>query len=203
MPNPKDPEKLAAYRKKMSEIAKAKGYGKWMKGKKVSKETKAKQSKIQKEIGNTEEEKKRRSDRAKKLGYGKWMKGKTLPGEVKEKIGTVSRGKTFEERFGDKAEDIKRRIKKTNRETGAKRKRANVRPKHNGNYKYTEWRKSVFERDGYTCQGCSKIGGTLNAHHIYPWAKYPALRYVVSNGVTLCKKCHRIAGKCGWGGYVP
>lgn len=56
---------------------------------------------------------------------------------------------------------------------------------------YKEWRKSVFTRDKFTCQYCNKTGGTLNAHHIKPYAKYEDLRYEVSNGITLCEDCHR------------
>lgn len=59
--------------------------------------------------------------------------------------------------------------------------------------RYKQWRKAVFERDGYHCQfpNCTynNVRG-LQAHHIHPWAQYPELRYEVSNGIVLCKCCH-------------
>lgn len=58
--------------------------------------------------------------------------------------------------------------------------------------KYILWRKLVFERDGYKCQICKKIGGNLNAHHIKSFSEYPELRFDVNNGITLCKDCHNI-----------
>lgn len=65
------------------------------------------------------------------------------------------------------------------------------------NPEYVRWRKSVYRRDHFQCQfpGCGHKGGKLNAHHIKPWAKYPSLRFVVSNGITLCESCHNIV----WG----
>lgn len=69
-----------------------------------------------------------------------------------------------------------------------------------------EWRKFVFERDNYTCRRCGQRGGKLTAHHVIPFAKIVrdenitsiigAMRCGVlwdtSNGMTLCKVCHRI-----------
>jgi len=56
---------------------------------------------------------------------------------------------------------------------------------------YRLWRDKVFARDGYTCQKCHKYDLKLNAHHIEPFIKNPELRYDLSNGITLCVKCHR------------
>lgn len=61
---------------------------------------------------------------------------------------------------------------------------------------YDIWRENVFKRDNYTCQKCGAKNGQgkaiyLNADHIKPWSKYPELRYVVSNGRTLCLDCHK------------
>lgn len=56
---------------------------------------------------------------------------------------------------------------------------------------YKRWRFDVFARDSFTCQDCGDArGGNLNAHHIKPFADYPDLRFELSNGITLCQKCH-------------
>lgn len=55
---------------------------------------------------------------------------------------------------------------------------------------YAMWRKYVLERDNYICQECDKKN-SRNAHHIKSYIKYPTLRLKVSNGITLCKKCHK------------
>ena len=56
---------------------------------------------------------------------------------------------------------------------------------------YAAWRTAVFERDRYTCQCCGKRGVKLNAHHIKPFAYYHDLRLDVTNGITLCERCHK------------
>lgn len=60
---------------------------------------------------------------------------------------------------------------------------------------YKEWRKKVFERDNYTCQICGIQSGEnkkvyLHADHIKPFAYFPKLRFILTNGRTLCKPCH-------------
>ena len=62
-------------------------------------------------------------------------------------------------------------------------------------FQVREWRAAVLKRDGYTCQHCGNKQH-LQAHHIKEWAKFPALRFVVSNGLTLCQPCHfKVHGK--------
>lgn len=67
-----------------------------------------------------------------------------------------------------------------------------------------QWRTAVYERDGYACQVCHEVGGRLNAHHVYPWAKHPDRRFDVANGLTLCESCHALVhGSDAIGACVP
>jgi 5-methylcytosine-specific restriction endonuclease McrA len=55
---------------------------------------------------------------------------------------------------------------------------------------YKNWRTKVFEKDNWTCQMCGKRGGRLEAHHKFPFSKFPRLRFKGANGITLCERCH-------------
>lgn len=58
-----------------------------------------------------------------------------------------------------------------------------------GNKQYKEWKIKVFERDGFKCVWCES-NARIEADHIKRWSTHKKLRYVVSNGRTLCMKCH-------------
>ena len=79
------------------------------------------------------------------------------------------------------------RRKKLNKKVKVRKKKS---PQRNTKSdKYKKWRKSVYARDGYSCRICGN-DGRLNAHHIKPWSLFPNHRYKVTNGITLCLKCH-------------
>lgn len=68
-----------------------------------------------------------------------------------------------------------------------------ITPRRNQIYNHSltkEWRTKVFQRDCYTCQICGQVGGKLQVDHIKPWKFFPRLRFKISNGRTLCFKCH-------------
>ena len=58
--------------------------------------------------------------------------------------------------------------------------------------RYKKWRTKVFKRDKYQCViGGKAHGNKIQADHIKPQSLYPELRFVVSNGRTLCRPCHK------------
>lgn len=60
---------------------------------------------------------------------------------------------------------------------------------HRDSSEYKNWRQAVYQKDNYQCVLCGSKE-KLNAHHIKSWKNYPELRYNISNGITLCEKCH-------------
>ena len=68
-----------------------------------------------------------------------------------------------------------------------------------------DWKKSILERDNYTCTSCGEHTNTLNVHHLYSFSKICneeikelnattrsniLKRHKIEMGTTLCFDCH-------------
>lgn len=158
----------------------------------------------------TEESKKKLRDSH--LGQIPWNKDKEMPvgyipknkgqrgiyhhsetAKEKIRIASIGRPRSLETR---KKSAIARRGEKSHFWKGGKTKEAVV---IRTSFEYKNWREEVFKRDNHTCQFCLIRGGELNAHHIRPFALFPALRFDISNGITLCESCHKTTPFFGQG----
>ncbi len=99
--------------------------------------------------------------------------GKKLSDETKKKLSEINKGeKSFLWRGGKMANYSEmERIRKS--------------------FEYRLWRKSVFERDNFTCQKTGERGGKLIAHHINNFAEKEDLRLAIDNGITFSLKTHK------------
>ena len=131
-------------------------------------------------------------------------KGKTVSEETKKKMSLASKHKSG---MRGKKHSLEARLKMSakrkgelnaNWQGGKKAKHLLIRV----SLEYKLWRKSVFERDNYTCIFCGfQSNGTkipdIHADHIKPFAYYPELRFAIDNGRTLCVPCHRTTDTYG------
>lgn len=114
--------------------------------------------------------------------------GRRLPREVVEKV----RAKLLGRRLSDKARKniglCKLKEKNPNWKGGIDRDKRGMKTAE-----YKAWRYDVFCRDWFACQmpGCNEPENYLEAHHIKTYNDYPELKLEISNGITLCKECHR------------
>lgn len=125
-----------------------------------------------------------------RIGVTPWNKGITPTKETREKISKTLMGRPTG-RTGEKCNFWK----------GGK---TIWRMQLCNSIEYKNWRRQVFERDSYTCQECGDKnfkgrGKTVlfEAHHIKPVFQFPELATELSNGITLCKVCHRATSSWG------
>ena len=165
----------------------------WMKGKYHTKNAirKIKQARAKQII--TEKHKQNLSIANK--GQIPWIKGKKHSIESRKKMSESRKSKIFSETHRKNLSNSSRGKPKPwflgqNHPNWKGGKWKYYRNREMGQSEYINWRRLVFQRDGFTCQYCGEIGGDLNAHHKKRWKDYPELRYEVDNGITLCKFCH-------------
>jgi hypothetical protein len=175
---PKDPEKAALWRKRQSKAQKGKSRNKGEDNPFFGKH---------------------HTDEVKALIRRK-VKGQKRPPRSKEwckRIALAKKGKKGpEENFGIYLTPGKRPwVKIDNNGKNNPRWKGGITPENKrirNSPEMIEWRNRVFERDKYICQFCGfDRGHIIRAHHIFPFMKYPDLRFEIENGTTLCEKCHR------------
>lgn len=151
-----------------------------------------------------------------KLKISNTLKGRKLPIETREKMSLAKRGKSPPNlgiSFGFKgrqvSNDTRQKISEAN--IGEKHPRFGKAPWNKGigtkateskkfrsSKEYSDFRKSCFARDNYTCVLCNKFSGVLNMDHIKPFSMYPELRMVLDNVRTLCHECHKKTDTYGY-----
>lgn len=59
---------------------------------------------------------------------------------------------------------------------------------------WLRWAKTVKKRDKYICSHCNYKGHSKSknivAHHVIHYKLMPKLKFKITNGITLCRKCH-------------
>lgn len=63
-------------------------------------------------------------------------------------------------------------------------------------FEMKRWTRAVLKRDKHICQECG-AKEHLEAHHIKSFSNYPELRFVLKNGITLCRECHQRTNNYG------
>jgi hypothetical protein len=155
-----------------------KGRISWIKGGTHSEGTRKKMSIAHKRIGISAE------TRRKMLLHhkGGGMIGKKHSEETKRKMSVAATGKR---------RSIETRLKISKAKMNPDR--ALIISRHGGRrcIEHVNWSKEVKKRDGWKCRMSDEhCTGRIVAHHILPYAQYEELRYVVKNGITLCKYHH-------------
>ena len=126
-------------------------------------------------------------------GRTPWNKGKKniYSFETRQKMSAAKKGRPHTEEWNKWNSERQRGEKSHFWKGGITERNHTERHVVMSTYEYGLWRKSVFTRDSFTCQSCGdNKGGNLHAHHILSFSEFPHKRLDISNGLTLCRKCH-------------
>ncbi len=117
----------------------------------------------------------------KKANPTRYWKDNSIESHTKETIEKISKSKKL-------AKSTVRGDKHHNWKGGVTSKNGKIR----GSLLYITWRNEVYKRDNWKCRMCEKKcpKGDIVAHHIREFSDFPELRFVIENGVTLCRSCH-------------
>ncbi len=153
----------------------------YQKGVPKSLETQRKMSLAQ--IGNKKSLGKKHSDETRKK-IGKIHKGKIVSQETRIKLSKSLRGNiwTIERRL--LWSERKKKGGNNNWKGGITKQNRLIR----NTWKYRLWSQAIRKRDG-KCLTCG-IGSNLHAHHIERFILNKEKQFDLSNGITLCVRCH-------------
>lgn len=177
--------KCSGYLKKLSDSKSGDNFT-W-KGKHHSKETKEKFSALRQGENNPFYGKHHTNESKEKIKATKKLNGTEPIGENNPMYG---KSRTKEEKEKISHTRVKKGVAKKEQNPNWRGGISKNRKTEMATTQYKNWRTSVFERDDYTCCICGTRGGNLEAHHIVSWISNQTLRYDISNGQTLCRKCH-------------
>jgi len=121
----------------------------------------------------------------------KGKKSYEITDEIRKKLSEAHKGKHPSEEARRKMSEAQKGEKSYLWKGGITPKNARIR----NSIEFRLWREAVFARDNWQCQRCGTRSGNgktivLHPHHILNFAEYLELRFVIDNGITLCKSCH-------------
>lgn len=138
------------------------------------------------------------------VGY---QKGHTVSPEIRKKISDKNTGRASTRKGVCLSNETRLKISETLRARGIRPKkifkafgenhpnwkggRSTEIKKLRATEEYKIWRCFVYGRDRWTCRECGRKPKTIVAHHIQSFTSYPAVRFDVGNGITLCRSCHK------------
>ena len=137
------------------------------------------------------------------LGEGNGFFNKKHTEEARKKMSTSKKGKPLSpERRARMREYMPRGEKNSRWKGGITEAVKQIR----SSFEYRQWRSDIFYRDDFTCQDCFVRGEKLHAHHLKKFSSIMeennirtmqdalecAELWSLENGITLCKKCHKL-----------